>query len=152
MGFFSNTDLKNQVKSLEEENKELKAQAGSVESLQGDNNRLSEELATANTALDVAKAKILESDKAVTEAGKVKAEAAKVIAEQPAKIAAASSSQVAALGVDPVAESVDTDSVIGVPAGSDAEYNALAKEMESCTSATARGVIAQKMLKIFENK
>ena len=152
MGFFSNTDLKNQVKSLEEENKELKAQAGSVESLQGDNNRLSEELATANTALDVAKAKILESEKVLTEAAEVKAKAEKVIEDESANVAAKASGVVAALGVDPVVESTNTDSVTGVTVNSEAEYNALAKEMESCTSSTERGVIANKMLKIFKNK
>ena len=147
--FFSNKVLKEKNASLELENKELKAQAGSVESLQGDNDRLSEELATANTALEVAKVKISDAEKVATEAADVKAEAEKVIKEQPAKVAAAASSTVAALGVDPVAEVASADGVEGVPVD---EYAALAKQLESCDSPTERGAIAQKMLKIFENK
>ena len=149
MGFFSNGDLKEKITTLEKENKELKAQAGSVESLQGDNDRLSEELATANTALEVAKVKILDAEKVATEAADVKAEAEKVIKEQPAKVAAAASSTVAALGVDPVAEVANADSVEGVPVD---EYAALNKQLEACTSSTDRGAIAAKMLKIYKNK
>ena len=149
MGFFSNGDLKEKITTLEKENKELKAQAGSVESLQGDNDRLSEELATANSALEVAKVKILDAEKVVTEAAVVKAAAEKVIEEQPAKVAAAAAGTVAALGVDPVAEVANADSVEGVPVD---EYAVLDKKLESCTSATERGKIASEMLKIYENK
>ena len=150
--FFSNKDLKAKITSLEEENKELKAQAGSVESLQSDNDRLSEELATANTALEVAKVKDLESEKVATEAASVKAEAEKVIKEQPAAVAAAASSVVASLGVDPVVEVASVDDLNPVASGDfEAEYNALAKQMASCDSPTERHAIASKMLKIYED-
>jgi len=147
--FFSNKVLKEKNASLELENKELKAQAGSVESLQGDNDRLSEELATANTALEVAKVKISDAEKVATEAADVKAEAEKVIKEQPAKVAAAASSTVAALGVDPVAEVASADGVEGVQID---EYAVLNKKLEASGSATERGKIALEMLKIYENK
>jgi len=147
--FFSNKDLKVKIASLEEENKELKAQAGSLESLQSDNNRLSEELATASKALEVANGKNLESEKAVIEAKEAKAEAAKVIEDQPAIVAAKAASQVSALGVDPVEEVAGSSSVEGASVDN---YAVLSKKLESCTSATERGEIANKMLKIFENK
>jgi len=147
--FFSNKDLKVKIASLEEENKELKAQAGSLESLQSDNDRLSEELATASSALEVANAKISDLEKVSSEAADVKAKAEKVIEEQPAKVAAAASATVASLGVDPVSEVANADSVEGVQVD---EYASLAKQLESCESASERGKIAQKMLQIFENK
>lgn len=100
--FFSNKDLKEKITSLEEENKELKAQAGSVESLQSDNDRLSEELAEANKALEVANAKISDSEKVATEAGEIKALAEKAISEQPAKVAALAAQEVASMGHPPV--------------------------------------------------
>lgn len=151
--FFSNKDLKAKITSLEEENKELKAQAGSVESLQSDNDDLSEKLAAANNALEVANAKNLDVDKVVTEAAEAKAKAEKVIADQPAAVAAKAASTVSALGVDPVAEVAGDSSVEGVEAlGPDAQYKALAKQLESCSSPSERGVIAQKMLKIIEKK
>lgn len=151
MGFFSNKDLNAKVASLEEENKELKAQAGSIESLQSDNDRLSEELATANTALEVAKVKNLDSEKVANEAASVKAEAEKVIAEQPAAVAAAAASTVASLGVDPVAEVAGVDDINTGAIGFEAEYEALAKKMASCDSPTERHAIASKMLKIYED-
>jgi DNA repair exonuclease SbcCD ATPase subunit len=100
--FFSNKDLKDKITSLEEENKELKAQAGSVESLQSDNNRLSEELAEAKNSLEVAGVKLSESEKVATEAGEIKALAEKAISEQPEKVAALAAQEVASMGHPPV--------------------------------------------------
>ncbi len=100
--FFSNKDLKDKITSLEEENKELKAQAGSVESLQSDNDSLSEKLAEANNALEVANGKVSDSEKVATEAGEVKALAEKAISEQPAKVAALAAQEVAGMGHPPV--------------------------------------------------
>lgn len=150
MGLFSsNKDLREKVTSLENENEELKAKAESAVSLQKDNDRLSEELATANKALEAANANILEAEKAVNEANEAKAEAAKVIENQPAAVAAEAANTVASLGVDPVANTADSNNVEGEQVD---EYAALNKQLESCTSPTERGVIAKKMLKIYENK
>jgi hypothetical protein len=115
--FWSNKDLKDKVTSLEGEITELKAQAGSVESLQGDNDRLSEELAEANKSLEVAGVKISESEKVATEAVEVKALAEKAISEQPAKVAALAQQEVASMGhppIDKIEEDESADASLSV--------------------------------------